>query len=152
VIAFAQIRSRRSVSPAAGLRRGDAGRGLLLSTRPGQPARLCKRVNATGRTSPRVIAGSSHVAERGALGLDDQVVRWFRAFPAGRGRVTVRHVLSHSAGLSNPIPVGWVRLADEPARELGEFATRLMTKHSRLRGEPAPARAIPTSATLCSVR
>ena len=76
------------------------------------------------------------LAERGALRLDDEVVRWVPGFPAGSGRVAVRHLLSHSAGVSNPIPVGWVRLADEPASELNEFATRLLAKHSRLRGEP----------------
>jgi CubicO group peptidase (beta-lactamase class C family) len=92
------------------------------------------------------------LAERGALGLDDQVVRWVPAFPAGRGRVTVRHVLSHSAGLSNPIPVGWVRLADEPARGLGEFATRPLTKHSRLRREPGTRARYSNLAPLCSAR
>ena len=75
------------------------------------------------------------LAERGVLGLGDQVGSWVPGFPAG-GRVTVRHLLSHSAGLSNPIPVGWVRPADEPAGDLNEFATRLLAKHSRLRGEP----------------
>jgi CubicO group peptidase (beta-lactamase class C family) len=76
------------------------------------------------------------LAERGALELDDQVGRWVPGFPADGGRVTVRHLLSHSAGLSNPIPVGWVRPADAPAGELNEFAARLLAKHSRLRGEP----------------
>jgi CubicO group peptidase (beta-lactamase class C family) len=76
------------------------------------------------------------LAERGLLGLDDEVVRWVPAFPAGRGRVTVRHLLSHSAGLPNPIPTGWVRPADEPAVDLNAFATRALAKHSRLRGDP----------------
>jgi CubicO group peptidase (beta-lactamase class C family) len=78
------------------------------------------------------------LAERGSLDLNDRVQRWVPGFPAaGRGsRVTVRQLLSHSAGLSNPIPVGWVLPADEPQGDPSEFATGVLTKHSRLRGEP----------------
>ena len=58
-------------------------------------------------------------------------------FPGGAGsRVTVRHLLSHSSGLSNPIPVGWVRAAGEPAVDPSEFAAAVLAKHARLRGEP----------------
>ena len=46
------------------------------------------------------------------------------------------HPLSHSAGLANPIPIGWVRHADAPAEDLDAFNARLVKKHSRLRGEP----------------
>lgn len=78
------------------------------------------------------------LAERDALGLDDPVRRWVPGFPRGsRGdRVTVRHLLSHSAGLSNPIPVGWVRRVDAPAEDLNEFTARVLGRHSRLRGDP----------------
>ena len=50
--------------------------------------------------------------------------------------MTSRHLLSHSAGLSNPIPIGWVRQADDPPEDLEAFTARLLKKHSRLRGEP----------------
>jgi CubicO group peptidase (beta-lactamase class C family) len=53
----------------------------------------------------------------------------------GQG-VTIRHLLSHSAGLANPIPVGWVRPAVTPAADLHEFTGRLLRKHSRLRSDP----------------
>jgi CubicO group peptidase (beta-lactamase class C family) len=78
------------------------------------------------------------LAERGALELDDPVGGFVSEFPSGdRGRrVTIRHLLSHSAGLANPIPVGWVRPAEEPATDLHEFTGRLLAKHPRLRSEP----------------
>ena len=78
------------------------------------------------------------LADRGALGLDDPVGGFVRGFPSSdRGRrVTIRHLLSHSAGLANPIPVGWVRPAEEPITDLHEFTGRLLAKHSRLRSEP----------------
>src|SRR5437763_8502720 len=78
------------------------------------------------------------LAQRGALKLDDPVGGFVSEFPSGdRGRrVTIRHLLSHSAGLANPIPVGWVRPADTPAADLHEFTSRLLAKRSRLRSEP----------------
>ncbi len=76
--------------------------------------------------------------ERGKLALDDPVGGFVSEFPSGnRGqRVTIRHLLSHSAGLANPIPVGWVRPADTPAADLHDFTSRLLAKHSRLRSDP----------------
>jgi CubicO group peptidase (beta-lactamase class C family) len=78
------------------------------------------------------------LADRGRLDLDRPVTEFVPAFPSGgRGRrVTVRHLLSHSAGLANPIPVGWVRPANAPAEDLHAFTARLLDKHSRLRSEP----------------
>ena len=78
------------------------------------------------------------LSERGGLGLDDPVSGYVADFPSGdRGRrVTIRHLLSHSAGLANPIPIGWVRPATAPANDLREFTSPLLRKHSRLRSEP----------------
>jgi CubicO group peptidase (beta-lactamase class C family) len=78
------------------------------------------------------------LAERGGLRLDDPVGGYVSEFPSDdRGRrVTIRHLLSHSAGLANPIPVGWVRPATAPATDPHEFMGRLLRKHRRLRSEP----------------
>ena len=78
------------------------------------------------------------VADRGQLDLDSPVTSLVPGFPKrGDGRrVTIRHLLSHSGGLANPIPIGWVRPADAPAEDLDAFTTRLLQKHSRLRAEP----------------
>ena len=78
------------------------------------------------------------LAERGALEVDDPVGGFVSEFPSDdRGRrVTIRHLLSHTSGLANPIPVGWVRPADTPAADLHEFTSRLLAKHSRLGSEP----------------
>ena len=76
------------------------------------------------------------LVERRALGLDDPVRRFLPGFPrarAGWPEVLVRHLLSHSAGLANPIPLRWVHLADQPGRDPREFAQDLLERHSRLR-------------------
>jgi CubicO group peptidase (beta-lactamase class C family) len=78
------------------------------------------------------------LADRGQLDLDSPVASLISEFPRhdGGNRVTIRHLLSHSAGLANPIPVGWVRPAGAPAEALDAFTARLLRKHPRLRGEP----------------
>jgi len=78
------------------------------------------------------------LTERGQLSLDDPVRRYLPDFPFGRrgASVTVRHLLSHSAGLSNPLPVRWIHLADEPAPPPGELLSRLMRRQRRLKGRP----------------
>ena len=77
------------------------------------------------------------LAERGKLDLDGPVRHFVPTFPArGEGsRVTIRHLLSHSGGLANPIPIGWVRLAEAPAEDLQSFTARLLKKYPRLRSD-----------------
>jgi CubicO group peptidase (beta-lactamase class C family) len=78
------------------------------------------------------------LADRGELDLDRPIIELIPGFPGrdGGSRVTSRHLLSHSAGLANPIPVGWVHPADTPGEDLDAFTARLLNKHARLRSEP----------------
>jgi CubicO group peptidase (beta-lactamase class C family) len=77
--------------------------------------------------------------ERGLVELDREVRAYLPDFPlqhpSGR-EITVRHLLSHSSGIANPIPVSWVHLAEEPAVDLDGFTKRLLAQHHRLRFEP----------------
>jgi len=77
--------------------------------------------------------------ERGLVDLDREVMAYLPDFPmhhpSGR-EVTVRHLLSHSSGIANPIPVSWVHLAEEPAVNLDDFTRRLLAKYHRLSFEP----------------
>jgi CubicO group peptidase (beta-lactamase class C family) len=77
--------------------------------------------------------------ERGLVELDRPVRVYLPDFPlrhpSGR-EVTVRHLLSHSSGIANPIPISWVHLAEEPAVNLDDFTRRNLSKYHRLRFEP----------------
>jgi CubicO group peptidase (beta-lactamase class C family) len=78
------------------------------------------------------------LVERGRLDLDDEVRRHVPEFPQprrGNAPPRVRHLLSHSAGLGNPLPIRWVHPADQPARESHEFAAELL-RGQRLRRPP----------------
>ena len=81
------------------------------------------------------------LAERGLLGLEDPIAKHYAPFaslrPAERAeRATVRHLLNHSAGLANPIPIKWVHFADQPAPDSHAFLRGLLAKHPKLRFRP----------------
>jgi CubicO group peptidase (beta-lactamase class C family) len=77
--------------------------------------------------------------ERGLVDLDQPVRHSLPDFPlrhrSGR-EITVRHLLSHTSGIANPIPVSWVHLAEEPAVDLDAFTKRLLARYHRLSFEP----------------
>jgi CubicO group peptidase (beta-lactamase class C family) len=84
------------------------------------------------------------LAERGGLKLDDPVGRFVEEFPKPRPgwpEIRVRHLLSHSSGLANPIPVRWVHPAGQQGRDPREFARDLLRRHRKVRF-PAGSRAV----------
>jgi CubicO group peptidase (beta-lactamase class C family) len=111
-----------------------------------------KRDLATGRaatpettflwfSATKVVTATAvmQLAERGLIDLDRPVRAILPSFevenPHG-GDVTVRHLLSHTSGLPNPIPVTWIHLASEPGPGLDEMANRLLASHRRLEFRP----------------
>lgn len=81
------------------------------------------------------------LVDQGSLGLDDRVADRYPPFsgmqPLERvSRVTVRHLLSHSSGIANPIPVKWVHPAEQPAPDPALFLDDILRRHPKLRFEP----------------
>jgi CubicO group peptidase (beta-lactamase class C family) len=81
------------------------------------------------------------LAERCVLELDAPVcslvpvMRVLRPAPWA-AQITVRHLLQHTAGFPNPIPLTWIHPADQPGPDPDAFLERLLAKHSRLRFQP----------------
>jgi CubicO group peptidase (beta-lactamase class C family) len=77
--------------------------------------------------------------ERGLVDINREVRAYLPDFPlhhpSGR-EVTVRHLLSHSSGIANPIPVSWVHLPEDPTVNLDDFTKRLLARYHRLTFEP----------------
>ncbi len=74
------------------------------------------------------------LVDRGALRLDDEVSRhvpWFRPTPSDR-RVTVEHLLSHTAGLASPSPIGWVHPPERRRRTPDQLVRDTFEKHAKL--------------------
>ncbi len=79
------------------------------------------------------------LAEQGRVDLDRPVRAYVPTFAvqSRTGREpTVRHLLSHSSGLPNPVPVTWIHLASEEGPPLDDMVAGLLAKHGRLEFEP----------------
>ncbi|MCU0646712.1 MAG: beta-lactamase family protein [Gemmatimonadaceae bacterium] len=52
------------------------------------------------------------LVEAGRLGLDDAMDQYVPDTPYANTGITIRHLLTHTAGLPNPIPLRWVHLVE----------------------------------------
>ena len=78
---------------------------------------------------------------RGLLDLDEPIVRHVPAMgilrPAADAQhITARHLLSHSAGLANPLPIRWIHPADRLGPDPESFLLAQLEKHPKLRFAP----------------
>ncbi len=114
---------------------GAAGLADLEQRRPATEATVYLWFSMTKIATATVVV---QLAERGKLGLDEPAATYVPEFPhPGQGSpATIRQLLSHSAGLPNPIPVRWIHPAGAPAPDSHQFTLRLLEKHRRLKGVP----------------
>ncbi|HVR09158.1 MAG TPA: serine hydrolase domain-containing protein [Thermoanaerobaculia bacterium] len=82
----------------------DAAAG---ESRPGRPLRRDDLMLWLSSTKPVAAVAIAQLWERGRLELDDPVVRHIPEFAAhGKGAITLRHLLTHTAGI-RLLDVGW---------------------------------------------
>jgi CubicO group peptidase (beta-lactamase class C family) len=117
---------------------GAAGLADIGGQVPASPGVVCPWFSMT-----KIVTATAamRLAESGMLDLDapvfGQVPALGQVRPPGWARqITARHLLSHSAGLANPIPVRWVHPAGAPARDPDMFLGGLLARHGKLRFEP----------------
>jgi CubicO group peptidase (beta-lactamase class C family) len=111
----------------------DLARGVAAS-----PQMVCPWFSMT-----KIVTASAamRLADRGMLDLDEPVGRYVPQFGRLRPRshaerITARHLLTHSAGLANPIPVRWIHPADSPPVDQGTLLDKVVARNARLRFEP----------------
>jgi CubicO group peptidase (beta-lactamase class C family) len=76
------------------------------------------------------------LAEQGKLNLDEPVKTYLPDFIYGDG-ILVRHLLAHSGGLPNPLPISWIHLAEEHADFDGNaFFQTVFQKNPKSRSAP----------------
>jgi D-alanyl-D-alanine carboxypeptidase len=76
------------------------------------------------------------LVEQQEVGLDDAIDRHGVAHPYGDG-ITIRRLLSHTAGIPNPIPLRWVhRVADHPGFDERAALDSVLGRHHRLASAP----------------
>ena len=78
------------------------------------------------------------LAEEGAIDLDAPADEYYRGFKivSQPTPVSVRHLLSHSSGLANPVPMRWVYPASGLVPGRRAFVERLLGRNRKLRFVP----------------
>jgi CubicO group peptidase (beta-lactamase class C family) len=77
------------------------------------------------------------LVDRGQLDLRAPVSEYLGdTWPSGFADVRVRHLLNHSSGLRNPVPIRWVHPAGEPTPDQRLFLARLLARQRKPRFEP----------------
>ena len=75
--------------------------------------------------------------EQGKLGLDDPVDRYLSGTPYTGHGLTIRHLIAHTAGLPNPIPIRWAHLVEEDAGfDEAAALAQVLRQNPRLVSEP----------------
>jgi CubicO group peptidase (beta-lactamase class C family) len=127
------------------------GAGLRWSTgigiadlRTGRPATAQTVYPWFSMTKIATATAVMLLVDRGQLDLEAPVSRYVPQFnPVPRQPadppVRVRHLLNHSAGLPNPLPITWVHPADSPGPDPHAFTQQLLARHRRLRTAPGGA-------------
>ncbi len=91
---------------------------------------------AYSMTKTFTAAAILQLAERGELGLDDGINRYLKNLPYS-DQITIRHLICHTAGIPNPIPLKWVHLAEDQAKFDEDAAlAQVLRDNPKLRSEP----------------
>jgi CubicO group peptidase (beta-lactamase class C family) len=111
------------------------GRADLASGAPARPDTPYLWFSMTKIATATAVV---RLAEQGRLDLDGPVDAYYPPFRvvAQPRPVTVRHLLGHSSGLANPVPVRWVYPAGSPPPDHAAFVARLLHRHRRLQFVP----------------
>lgn len=89
---------------------------------------------ATATLAVRLEAEGRVDLDEPIAGLVDEVARLKPTDWATR--ITRRHLLMHTSGLANPMPIRWIHPQAAPAPDQDQFLSSLLAKHDRLRREP----------------
>ena len=114
---------------------GDAD---LAAGRPASAGMVCPWFSMTKIVTATM---AMRLADQGLLDLDRPVAPLVPELAVMeprryRERITPRHLLAHSAGIANPVPVRWIHPADRPGPDQAALLQRLLAQHRKLRFEP----------------
>src|SRR5512141_1823673 len=132
--------------------RASAGWGVadLASKRPASLDMVCPWFSMTKIATATV---AMRCVDEGLLDLDAPVLPAVPALArltprAQAATITARHLLSHSSGLANPIPVRWIHPTDEPGPDPDAFLDTALAKHAKLRFDPGSRSSYSNTGTL----
>jgi len=98
-------RSMDEISVPAAVLHVQKEQDVLLSWHGGQAQDTEAVFSIASITKPLVCLAAARMVENGEFDLDDPVSKYFPEFgKAGKGRVTLRHLFTHSSGLPDFLP------------------------------------------------
>jgi D-alanyl-D-alanine carboxypeptidase len=101
------------------------------------PMTLGTTMMAYSMTKTVTAVAVLQLVEQGKLGLDDEIDRYLPDVPYAGHHITVRHLLDHTSGLPNPIPIRWAHLVEEDSSFDEDAAlTQVIRVNSKLAFEP----------------
>jgi D-alanyl-D-alanine carboxypeptidase len=123
----------RFVGPDNVLFRHDEGLSDVLK---GAPVSSATTYNGFSVTKTFTATAILQLAEQGALDLDRPAAAYLPDFPY-TSEITIRHLLTHSAGIPNPIPLSWIHLREEHSSfDRDEFFQALFERHRKTKARP----------------
>jgi CubicO group peptidase (beta-lactamase class C family) len=76
------------------------------------------------------------LAEQKRVDIEQSAKNYLPGFPYSSA-ITIRQLLTHSAGIPNPVPLNWIHLAGEHASfDRNRFFNRIFLKHGKTRSNP----------------
>lgn len=92
--------------------------------------------NAYSVTKTFTALAIIQLAERKRIDIDDPVNKYLPDLPYS-SEITIRQLLTHSAGLPNPIPLSWLHLVNEhPWFDRDIFFSRVFIRNNKLKSKP----------------
>ena len=92
--------------------------------------------NAFSVTKTFTALAIVQLAEQGKLDSEQPVKNYLPDFPYSSD-ITIRQLLTHSAGIPNPIPLNWIHLIDEHSSfDRNHFFNTIFVKHNKTKSKP----------------
>ena len=100
------------------------------------PARPTTTYSGFSITKTFTALAILQLAEKKMLNIEDPAEHYILDFPYP-GAITIRHLLNHSAGLPNPLPLKWVHAPEEnPTFDRDEFFKQVSSKSPKVQSAP----------------
>jgi len=89
--------------------------------------------NAYSVTKTFTALAVLQLVEKGLIDMDEAAAEYLPDFPYPK-HITIRHLLTHTSGIPNPIPLSWVHTEDEhDTHDYKEYFNEIFMKHSKTR-------------------
>ncbi|MFV5692722.1 serine hydrolase domain-containing protein [Flavobacterium sp. LT1R49] len=92
--------------------------------------------NAFSITKTFTALSILQLAEKKKLDIEQPIKKYLPEFPYS-SEITIRQLMSHSAGIPNPIPLSWIHLAEEHnSFDRNAFFSKIFIKNSKTKSKP----------------